>query len=1372
MEQYEQENVANPKEKANVFSVLTFWYTIKMFKKGYNKVLEVNDLFVPMKADESSGLGDRLEKNWMQQQNGKTKPSLLKAIVKTFWREYAFLGFMQFFNDIVLRLSQPLFLGWLLKYFSPDSQTTRDEAFIYAGILVALSAISAITINQFLLSSFTNGMKVRLATCSLIYRKSLKLSTTALGNTSVGKVVNLLSNDVSRFDIVSVFLHSMWMAPLLTIIVGILLYREAGIPGLIGMVVIAIVTPIQSYTGKLSSIFRYQTALRTDERVRLMDEIVNGIQVIKLYAWEKPFKKLIHYARDKELKVIKKSSYVRALYMTFMLFTTRSALFCTMMATVLLKDDLTASRVFVMSSYFAIISTVMSQMFVRGIAEIAEALVAMRRLQNFLEYDEKEETNLPKEKEKLMNEFHMNGEGIEKELLINSQSTLAPDVALSLRNVSCRWKTVEETLKLPEKDKKREKLKNLKEIPKVSEDENKFDEANEDKLTLNNVSLEVRKGILVGILGHVGSGKSSLLQTILGELPTEAGSLAIKGNLSFATQEPWVFSGSVRQNILFGQEMDKERYEDVVNACALKKDFEMFPFGDQTLIGERGSSLSGGQKARVSLARALYRKADIYLLDDPLSAVDAHVGKHLFDQCLAAQGFLGKENATRILVTHQVHFLKNANWVVIMSDGKIERQGRAEDLANAGIDFMKIAEETEVEETRRRSLSRASSRSSESVSSSTAVMEEKPAEKEFDKQRNVEEMSKGKVKGNVMINYLKAGGNFCKIGFSMFLFGLTQTIASMSDFWVGYWTNQEEMRNVMLTTTRKNNETFDYDDDSSLSMPGNETMNLNNTKTEPITTEILPQETLVYVGGFLIGALFVFAIARSIFFYTITVGASRNLHKMAFNGIISTKMRFFDLNPSGRILNRFSKDLGSIDEWLPKCLLDAAQVILMAIGAIVVTAFINPLFMIPLGLLFIVFIYIRRYYLKTSKNIKRLEGITKSPAFVHLAATINGLATVRAFGAQEILIREFDQHQNLHTGAWFMYITASQAFGFALDVLCMIFVVCVTFSFLLFDTREFNGASVGLAISQSMGLTAMLQWGIRQSAEVMNQMMGVERVLEYRDLENEQREVTKAVDKSWPQKGKIKFNNVTYRYSKEMEPVLKGVTFEVNECEKIGIVGRTGAGKSSLIGSLFRMAEIEGEIIIDNIDTSKIDVEQLRSKISIIPQDPVLFSGTMRKNLDPFDEYSDDHLWEALEEVKLKDIPALQVQGLQTLVAAGGINFSVGQRQLTCLARSLLRNNRILVLDEATANVDPETDALIQETIREKFKDCTVMTIAHRLHTVMDSDKILVMNFGNVEEFDTPINLLEIRGGIFSEMVKATGLSESKNLTLLAKKNI
>ena len=874
---------------------------------------------------------------------------------------------MAVINDIGIRLSAPIFLGWLLDYFRPDTEMTRQNAFIAAGALVMLNAISAVTINQFLIGSFANGMKVRVAVCSLIYRKSLRLSSTALGDTAPGKIVNLLSNDVSRFDVVSVFIHSLWLAPLLSIIIGYILWMEVGYAGLVGIAIVFIVTPIQSYTGKLSSIFRMQTALKTDERVRLMDEIISGIQVIKLYAWEKPFSKLIIMARNAELKIVKKSSYIRAIYMTFVLFTTRSALFCTMMTIVLLGDKLTASKIFVISSYFAILSNTMSQMFVRGIAEIAEALVAMRRLRKFMEYDEKETTTVSLAKEKIMNEFGLKGDKIEKEKLIDSETQLPVNIALSLKNVTARWTSVEE---IKESSKKKTKHQvGPQEILNYP-------------LTLNNMSIEVKKGILVGVLGHVGAGKSSLLQAILRELPIESGSLICRGTLSFANQEPWVFSGSIRQNILFGQELDKDRYEHVVKACALTKDFEMFPHGDQSLIGERGSSLSGGQKARVSFARTLYRKADIYLMDDPLSAVDAHVAKHLFEECIGSRGLLGRQRATRILVTHQVHFLKSAQWIVIMKDGKVERQGRPGDLAEMGVDFMKLCEETDEQELRRkRSVSRSSSRSVNSLNSeSLDDMEVKEiVEMEQEKQTNVEQMSKGKVKGNVSLNYLRSGANPAVLLLSVFLFLFTQALASMFDYWVSFWIRTEEQREL-LTSIRFGG--HDHELNETLVQVTNNTLNAESIESNSF--HLLSSTWLIYIGGILVFCLFISAIIRSIHFYTITVGASRNLHANSFAGVIASKMRFFDTNPSGRILNRFSKDLGAVDEMLPKACLDSTQVILMTLGSVVITSVINPLFLVPIGALFVVFLYFRRYFLKTSKNIKRLEGISKLINIQHL----------------------------------------------------------------------------------------------------------------------------------------------------------------------------------------------------------------------------------------------------------------------------------------------------------------------------------------------------------------------------------------------------
>jgi ATP-binding cassette subfamily C (CFTR/MRP) protein 4 len=652
-------------------------------------------------------------------------------------------------------------------------------------------------------------------------------------------------------------------------------------------------------------------------------------------------------------------------------------------------------------------------------------------------------------------------------------------------------------------------------------------------------------------------------------------------------------------------ELDRDRYDKVVEACGLASDFKQFPYGDLTSIGEK--MLSGGQKARIGLARVAYRDADILLLDDPLSAVDAHVGRHLFDQIISNHGILAKRgNCTRILVTHQIHFLTEADWIIILKNGEIEKQGTPAELLASGVSLEKFLEDVSEKDTgiqdgtsSYRSRKRTSSTSSQDLDG--IVEEEKEIEevrKEIEDTQNVEQMSKGKVKGNVFGNYFKAGANSIFSMLILFiLFMLTQVLVSVSDYWVAFFTNQEEKRQYLDDQIK--NGTGAIED-------------LQNQRDSLVSTDIC-----LYIHGSLVFGTLLVAIIRAVNFYQTTVRASQNLHDGMFEGIITTTMRFFDQNPAGRILNRFSKDMGATDEYLPKALLDSTQIILMTFGSIIVCAIVNFYFLIPLAVLFVLFVFMRKIYLKTSKNVKRLESITKSFAFTHLAATLDGLSTIRAFqGAQEILTKEFDRSQNVHTGGWFMFISCSVAFGFALDLLCLAFVFVVTFSFLWLDF-DISADKVGLAISQAISLTAMLQWGVRQSAEVANQLMSVERILEYRDLEKEkQPEKPKTVDKKqWPSKGAIEFRNVTYKYYEAAEPALKALSFQIQPKEKVGIVGRTGAGKSSLIGSLFRLAIVEGNILIDEIDTADVLLEDLRSSISIIPQDPVLFSGSLRRNL-------------------------------------------------------------------------------------------------------------------------------------------------------------
>ncbi|XP_020296904.1 multidrug resistance-associated protein 4-like isoform X2 [Pseudomyrmex gracilis] len=1321
----------NPREKANVVSILLWWWTINLFKTGYRKNLEIEDLYDPLKTDRSNVLGDRLEK-----------------------------------------LGTPFLLGGLLRYFRKDSVELLEIALAYgAGICIA-TAVNVLSGSQALFGAFHVGAKVRVAVCSVVYRKALRLSKTALNETAAGKVVNLVANDVNRFDLVSILIHYMWSAPLQALIVAYILYHEVGISGLIGAFATLLVVPLQSYTGKLSSRFRLQTAIKTDKRVRLMDEIISGVQVIKMYAWEKPFCAMIELARKLELRVVTKSSYIRGIYMTFNLFTTRMALYSTLITMLLFNDDITADKIFVVSSYFNILSHTLTGMFVRGYAELNECMVAIRRLQNFLELEEFHDGNVVNKLSSSNDTLHDNSTTkespdepdlpyIDDDVVENTSESISIEnskkpnglvVAIDLLNNSTNH--VEE---------KKQSVNEKWAINMIDVTAKWLSKQPEN--TLEDLNLGIEKGKLYAVIGMVGSGKSSFLSTILGELSLIKGQIKVNGSISYASQEAWVFGASIRQNILFGQPYNRQRYQKVIIACALPRDFEQFPQGDQTIVGERGSSVSGGQKARINLARALYRQSDIYLLDDPLSAVDAHVSKHLFQKCI--QRYLAGK--TTILATHQLQYIKSVDAIILLEQGKIKYFSHYMDLLAYRPEYgilLAAEDETTDESTSEININLRRQFSTSSNGSRTPeITDDEEEDENAERINGLETTSRGLVKGPIFMKFFQVGSNLILDFIVVLLFITTQFVVSSCDYFVPYIINTEEARKYKTRVYL------------------NLTEDIYTNKTNPVIQNLLPRTTYIYIYTGIVLGIFFIGITRSLVFYKTCITCCQRLHDMMFNALIRTGMRFFDTNPSGRILNRFSKDMGAIDELLPKVILDACQMNLMMIGSLVVTCIINPIFLVPVIFISTIIYWIRKMYLKTSKNIKRLEGIARSPVFTHLNATLNGLTTIRAYCAQDILKREFDKLQDYHTSTVYMYIVTSTAFGFTLDVFCFVFISFVTFSFLLLN-QTFSDDEVGLAITQVMTITGLIQWGMRQSAEVANQMMAVERVLEYIQLppepnlrdrgaylkkkESQNLSLPASAPNGWPDAGCIQFINVYMKYSDDDPYVLKNLNIVMRPGEKIGIVGRTGAGKSSLITALFRLAKVEGIIKIDGIDTSQIALEDLRGKISIIPQDPVLFSGTLRRNLDPFNEFSDLAVWEALEEVELKDAAVIN-NGLESRVFDRGSNYSVGQKQLVCLARAILRNNRILMLDEATANVDPHTDALIQCTIRKKFTTCTMLTIAHRLHTIMDSDKVLVMDKGRMVEYDHPYMLLQNSQSQFTSLVRETDPGMHEQLAKVAK---
>ncbi|KAH1014057.1 hypothetical protein HUJ04_002952 [Dendroctonus ponderosae] len=1248
----------NPKKKANFLSKLFFAWTVPLFQIGNKRKIQLTDLYKTLPADKSEFLGDKLEYYWREQvdkaaQKPNGKPSLLMAMTKAFFWEYAIYGLVFFIQYVVLRSPQPMVLAILVKQFEP-SNVTIDKAAIYisASLVVLISLLMIFFMHHGNFGVSAIGMRIRIAVSSLIYRKIMKLNRRSQGQTAAGQVINILSNDVQRFDQVTVFLHFLWLMPIQVIFVSYLMWTSIGIYCLVGIGAMIIITiPLQTYLGKLSSTLRFKVAKRCDLRVKHMSEIISGIQVIKMYAWEKPFEKLIEQLRAREIVALTQSSYLRGVFTSCNVFVERFTLFLTIVAYSLVGYRITADIVFSMAQYFNILQLAMAIVYPLAVSLSAETWVAIKRLEEILVLEEKEDIVIENLTER----------------------------GISLHNITASW------------------------VPDVP--------------VLKNIEVVIPEGKLCAIIGPVGSGKSSVLQLLIGELSPSSGKIQIGGSLSFSSQEPWLFAASVRKNILFGKPYDSTLYKKVAEVCALEKDFEQFPYGDRTLVGERGVSLSGGQRARINLARAIYRSADIYLLDDPLSAVDTHVGKHLFEKCI--KNYLNGK--TRILVTHQLQYLKKADIIIVLNEGRIEAKGTFDELSNSNVDFTKLlaaADESneEKENEPHHAIEEAKiilNRKLSTFSNAESVIEQTIRDDENEESVNYEGTTPFK-------DYLKGVGNIC---FVIFVILTTQEDLRYGEELTSNTSTLIQVQNLNTGSTISR---IAYDDIF-------DEVNFNGTIYRLFKTEV---SIYIYIAVIICAILF--TVSRAMFFFKMAMKSSTNIHKKMFHCLLEAPMRFFDTNPSGRVLNRFSKDMGAIDEVLPRVLMDAVTIVLVMTGILINVAISNYYMIAAMLVLGYAFLKLRGWYIASAKDIKHLEGIAKSPVFSHITSTLNGLTTIRASQAEIPLIKEFDEHQNVHTSAWFFTIMCMVSFGLWLDIVCLIFIFVVTFGFVV--ATEFgyveNGSLVGLAISQSLILTGMVQHGMRQTAEVINQLTSVDRVMHYTKLETEGPFVTPKDQMPkgiFPKHGEIEFRHMNLIYVRGEAPVLKDLNFTINAGEKVGIVGRTGAGKSSLIWALFNLAPIEGQIFIDGVNTKTLGLNDLRKKISIIPQEPVLFSATLRYNLDPFSEFEDKKLWEVLEE-------------------------------LLCLARALLRNNKILVLDEATANVDAGTDGLIQSTIRKKFKECTVLTIAHRLNTIMDSDKVLVMASGQLLEFDHPHKLLQNPESHFLKMVEETGSSMTEQL--------
>lgn len=1190
-----------------------------------------------------------------------------------------------------MRLSQPFLIRSIILFLNSETRNKGWDSTFQAAIIACFGLVLTTIFLSWswhftFLTVIRVGCNLRTALTTLIYQKILRVSKSSLEITNTGKMLNVIATDLQKFEDLSWNFAYLFIGPLMSIVVISVTYLYLGIACVGGLSILLLWIPLQFLMGKLFSKFKGSTAKATDSRIKIMAEIISSVKFIKVNAWEASFAKMVDSLRRKEISEIKKTALLKATNSALFLVATRIMVFASLIIYVMQGHSLDAEMVFVVMSLFNAIRLPVTNYFPNAVGLGAEALVVIRRVKDILLLHEVEMIDQKEDSPKLVS---------------NGKIALKRDKIISLSNMSAKWtkSSIENHLK--------------------------------------DITTEIKGSTLNIICGPVGSGKSCFLNTLLQEthLISPASSRVISGSISYCPQESWCFSGSIKENILFGSSYDESKFIEVTNACGLQRDFTLFPHGSETSIGEKGYTLSGGQKARVTLARAVYHDADIYLLDDPLSAVDPKVANHIFNQCM--KQYL--KDKCVILVTHQLQFLEDADNIIVLRDKELHSSGSYSELMASNVDFLTILGADDDAEEGGDANTKSKKKKKIMPAEQIDDGEERPKTTKTDKNADNENKASGSVSGRVYWQYFTAGGSVLSIIIVALITLGSQASLHFSDLWLTAWTKS-------------------YD----------QTLNQSVDFTHMAEYISNVSETNIITYSSLSLGIFASAIARTVMLYALCLASSINLHDKVFKCILSTRMSFFENNPIGRILNRFTRDMGTVDQQIPASVVLLNLDIINSIGIIAVSMYLCWYLVFPCIVLFSIAIPVRNYYLRTARDLQRLDAIGRSPVYSHLATSADGLPTIRAMGKQEQFLSQFIILMNDSVATHWLVLSSGKAIGFVLDAISSVYItfICILLMVVPRDGSLLDDATAGLLLSSSLLLLGSFQYAIRVTADFENQMVSVERVVEYTDLLPEEAVKNYSTPSSWPSRGDIFFENVNLRYDADL--VLKNINFHIGPGEKIGIVGRTGAGKSSLISVLFRLADFEGNVFIDRKSTKSLSLDILRSALSIIPQDPVLFTGSIRSNLDPFGSYEDEQLWEALNDTRLRDAVNEMDGGLNAFVAESGSNLSVGQRQLLCLSRAVLKKNKIIILDEATANVDHETDRLIQETISSKFASCTVLTIAHRLNTIIQCNRVLVLDAGSVLEFDHPFRLLQNPDGAFSSMVNQTSDELSSMLKKLA----
>ncbi|KAG7473782.1 hypothetical protein MATL_G00099570 [Megalops atlanticus] len=1318
-----------------------------------------------------------------QKKKGSTQPQgpkwIWRALRHAFGRPLILSITFRFMADL-LGFAGPLCISGIVHHISKENRTIQppvkllgiyfissQEFLANAYVLAVLLFFALLLQRTFLQASYyvaiETGINLRGAIQTKIYNKIMRLCTSnlSMGEMTVGQICNLVAIDTNQLMWFFFLCPNLWAMPFQIIIGVILLYYLLGISALIGATVIAVLAPVQYFVATKLSQAQKSTLEYSSERLKKTNELLRGIKLLKLYAWEHIFRDSIEETRQKELTSLR----AFALYTSISIFMNAAipiaAVLTTFVVHVNLSEDadLSPAVAFASLSLFHILVTPLF-LLSSVVRSTVKALVSVQKLSEFFSSEEI-------------------GEEQDLRPYASTSSSNHKYQAVPLKVVNRKHPTREDWNSYGSQRDREGDAPTAQEEDVCIKITSGYFTWTDGPPTLSNVDIKIPFGQLTMIVGQVGCGKSSLLLAALGEMqkisgsvtwyslpnqdsegdesPTEKdtageGDIGKRGSVAYASQKPWLLNATVVENIIFEMPLNKQRYKAVIEACSLQPDIDILPQGDQTEIGERGIILSGGQRQRIGVARALYQQTNVVFLDDPFSALDIHLSDHLMQEGILK--LLREEKRTVVLVTHKLQYLLHADWIIAMKDGTIQTEGTLKDIQNSEPELFEhwktlmhrqdqefeketVAESTTILERknlRRAMYSREALRTEEEDEAPDVAFSADTEESlESDEEDNMSLV----LRHRATIPWKSCGTYLSSAGLLLLPLLLLSQLFKHSlmvaiDYWLAHWTSHVISTKI---DTAGRNCTLGQDCGFSHS------------------SYLLVFSVLCCLG-------IVLCLVTSVAVECTGLRVAKELHHALLSKIILAPMRLFETTPLGSILNRFSADTNTIDQHIPATLECLSRSTLLCVSALGVISYVTPVFLIALAPLAIVCYFIQKYFRVASRDLQQLDDSTQLPLLTHFSETVEGLTTIRAFRYEARFRQRLLEYTDANNIASLFLTAANRWLEVRMEYIgaCVVLIAAVA-SITNSLYNQLSTGLVGLGLTYALMVSNYLNWMVRNLADMEVQLGSVKRINGLLKTEPENYEgllSASQVPATWPQQGEIQIQNLSVRYDSTLKPVLKHVNAHINPGQKVGICGRTGSGKSSFSLAFFRMVDtFEGRIIIDGIDIAKLPLQTLRSRFSIILQDPILFSGTIRFNLDPERKATDSMLWEALEIAQLKPVVKALPGGLDAMVTEGGENFSQGQRQLFCLARAFVRKSSILIMDEATASIDMATESILQKVVMTAFADRTVVTIAHRVHTILNADVVIVMKRGVILEYDKPDVLLDHEDSVFASFVRA-----------------